>query len=155
MDEELELRVYFDEDYHFLSRTSGRQSVHDYLRQLEKEYYLLFNEQTQLAGLQNVFHTDIPTHFQINQAVKDKDAVFPLRSIVSTQPGKLVVQILKLPAFDAETQQLSTTGNPRRCVPYCQPLSKFGTCNSICQVCGEVKSYLPCNGQYCTRFCYS
>lgn len=102
--DEIELKVYFDEDYHFISRTSTKVTIHEYLKQLEKEFYLLFNEPTTLCGLQTITHTDIPQTQPVHRMLLNGESVYPLRSIVSTTPGKLLVQILKLPAFDAETQ---------------------------------------------------
>lgn len=67
---ELELKVFFDEDYHFLSKAMGGLKISEYLRQLEKEFYMLFNEQTTIAGLQNILHTDIPLHYTVWECLR-------------------------------------------------------------------------------------
>ncbi|CAL6022601.1 Conserved_hypothetical protein [Hexamita inflata] len=45
------------------------------------------------------------------------------------------------------------SSSAQKCQPYCQPLARFGDCQSVCHICGEVKSYIPTNDQLCTDFC--
>ncbi|KAH0572622.1 hypothetical protein SS50377_24733 [Spironucleus salmonicida] len=152
---EIELKIYFDESYYFISKAPANNTVQSYLNQLSREFSLLFNDLTTILGIQNINFVDIPPNAVIHQSLSPGEHVHVLRQIVTTLPQKLSVQILKLPSIDPETLQLSQSANPRRCAPYCSPLSKFGTSNCQCTICGEIKSYEPILGPYCTRFCYS
>ncbi len=209
----LQLQVYVDEEYSYLSDVDPNAKVSTFIRQIEMEMGLIFDASPAVSiyGLQTKERCDVNPEYPVSTVFPPDDFVYVLRSLAryndprqgsrsalepvileipgtvrgqgmppepsgitsfspishedNHMPNPLTKRAPDIPRIASSTQPNTAPGreplpvaplNDARhspCTPHCTPLAPHGVPDLVCQKCGEMRPYLPIEGQLCTELC--
>ncbi len=202
----LQLQVYIDGEYSYLSEVDPQLKVEEYMRQIENEMSVIFDRspKVRIRALQTKDRCDVNPSYPVSAVFGPEDFVFILRDLTEHSGSAIEPIILEIPDLvsgiapgaehlgpahdmshmdpiepdisqpvplagtlnEAASQPVPVhaptavhptpgAGDPRHtpCHPYCSPLAPHGVSDLVCQKCGEMRPYLPIEGQFCTELC--